>query len=146
MDGNDISAFTTSRQAVVWEGLLATPKPGRYAEFQRSRCLKSERWDVWLSLWVPRELPLKSMIDQHNRLGIATDVYTFTHWGVVDAIEDWLARKGASCRVFFYTDTTELLGDLRFNRSIKRVLTADQDTAADIGIRAMCTTPDKAWS
>lgn len=146
MQGNDIGAFSTARQAVVWEGLLALPKPGRINEFNRKRLAKAERWDDWLALWDPAEVPLKIMIDQHNRLGITTDVYTMTNHGLVDPIENWLIRKGASCRVFFYENVHELVDDLKYNRSIHRVLCADQDMSADIGIRAMCVDTEKGWA
>lgn len=146
MDGNDIGAFTTSRQAAVWEGLLATTKQGRFNEFHRKRLAKAQRWDDWLTLWEPQEVALKTMVYQHNRMGIATDVYTFIDEGLVDPLEHWLARKDVSCKVFYYPNRKDLIEDLRYNRSVQRVLCGDQDLAADIGIRAMCVGKGKGWS
>lgn len=145
MQGNDIRPFSTSRQAVLWEGLLAVPLPGKINEVRRARALKRESWDLWISLWKTSELPMKKLIDDQERRGIDTDVYTFMGPGAIDVIDAWLTRKGISCRVFCFHDVFDLREDLKYNRSIQRVIVPDEDLAANIGIRAMVCSPDRVW-
>ena len=88
---------------------------------------------------------MKKLIDDQERLGIDTDVYSFMGSGAADVIDAWLVRKGVSCRVFCYHDVFDLREDLKFNRSIQRVIVPTDELAAEIGIRAMVSSPDRAW-
>lgn len=147
MQGNDIAAFTDSRQATMFEGVLATP-PVRTLAKLREKTLTGdteEAWEQRLKLWSPATMSLKSLADHVNRLGIMTEVYTFLSWHAVDPIGKWLVRKGLSVPVYYYADAKELSYDLTINRSIRRVFTASADDAQVLGIRSTVTTPDRAW-
>ena len=85
MQGNDISEYAAIAQGVVFDGLLATPPEGAKAileTIQRRR----NNWDAVFRLWEPNDMPLRALSDSVNRLGLGTDIYTFTDADAVDAI------------------------------------------------------------
>lgn len=146
MQGNDISAFVEARQGTMFEGVLANPPVTLKSRFKDALASRSDDWEKRLPLWTPSTLPLKSLSDCVNRLGIATDVYTFLGPEAVDPIEKWLIRKGISVPVYWYPDVADLAFDLTFNRSIRVVYTASHDDAMVLGMRATVVSPERAWS
>lgn len=147
MQGNDISAFIDSRQATMFEGVLAVPPMKALTKF-REKVLTGdteESWENRLRFWTPCTMPLKSMVDYVNRLGVMTEVYTFLSENAVDPISKWLIRKGVSVPVYYYPSVVELAFDLTFNRSIRRVFTSSSEDAQVLGIRSTVVTTEKAW-
>lgn len=147
MQGNDISAFIEARQATMFEGVLALP-PVKTLTKLRERVTTGDSEETWtqrLKLWTPATMPLKSLADHVNRLGIMTEVYTFLSESAVDPINKWLVRKGISVPVYYYSNVSELAYDLTFNRSIRRVFTASTEDAQVLGIRSTVVTSDRAW-
>ena len=140
MQGNDIGTFGDTGQGVVFENLLASPPARKF--FERT----ISDWDKELSKWKPHELPLKALIDTSDRLGVNTEIYTFLGFDAVDAIENWLLRKGISLPVFSYANVEDLAYDLRFKRSVRNIYVPDQEQAAVIGIRATVVDTKKAWT
>lgn len=149
MQGNDISAFTDSRQGTMFEGVLANPPVGKSFKVLKERMFTGDTEEVWsnrLNLWTPSTFPLKSLSDQVNRLGVMTEVYTFLSPNAVDPISKWLIRKGISVPVYYFESVAELAYDLSFNRSIKRIMTASAEDAQVLGLRSTVVSPDKAWA
>lgn len=142
MEGNDLMNYDTRGYGIMFEGVLASPPEKNLFNVFRN---EYKDWDKHISRWRPNELPLKSMIDTTNRLGIGCEVYTFISEDAVDPIERWLIRKGVSVPVFYYEDAKFLEYDLRFNRSIRTVLVADEEDAKIIGIRARVVPSDRGW-
>jgi hypothetical protein len=140
MQGNDIGSFSDVGQGVIFEELLASPPPKRL--FNRT----DSDWDKELSKWKPHDLPLKALIDTSDRLGVSTEVYTFLGTDAVDAIENWLLKKGISLPVFSYANIDDLAYDLRFKRSVRIIYVPDQEQAAAIGMRATVVDNRKAWT
>jgi hypothetical protein len=145
MLGNDISEYATTGQGIVFDGLLAKPPTGSKTlleTIQRRR----NNWDAVLRLWEPNDLPIKALSDSINRLGIGTDVYTFIHPDVVDAMDRWLTRKGISTPVYYYESAEMLEYDLRFQRAVRIIYTSDEAVSQVLGIRSTVVGPDKAWT
>lgn len=140
MQGNDIAGFNVIGQGVIFEGLLASPPERRL--FQRV----DKDWNKELKKWKPHDLPLKALIDTSDRLGVDTEVYTFLGDDAVDAIENWLVRKGVSLPVYGYNSAEELSYDLRFKRSVRTIFVPEQEQASIIGIRATVVDSKKAWT
>lgn len=140
MQGNDISVSQDAGQGVIFEGLLANPPDRRYNIFKRM----TETSEKEIRNWKPNELCVKALIDTSDRLGVSTEVYTFLPYA--DEIESWFFRKGISLPVFYYSSIEELAYDLRFKRSIRRILVPTEEQAAVIGIRATVVDPKKAWT
>lgn len=149
MQGNDISAFTDSRQGTMFEGVLANPPAGRSFRILKEKISVSDSEEMWadrLTRWIPSTFPLKSLSDQVNRLGVMTEVYTFLSPNAVDPIGKWLIRKGVSVPVYYFESVAELAYDLSFNRSIVRIMTASPDDAQVLGLRSTVVSADKAWA
>lgn len=145
MLGNDISEYASTGQGIVFDGLLASPPEGRRAVLENIQ-RRRNNWDAVLRMWTPNDLPLKSLSDSVNRLGIGTDVYTFIHPEAVDAIDQWLVRKGISTPVYYY-ETPELLEyDLRFQRAVRIIYTSNEEVGKVLGIRSTVSPPDRAWT
>jgi len=142
MQGNDLMSYDTRGFAIVFEGVLASPPKEKVIQLFRKAL---DDWDKMIPRWVPNELPLKSLIDTSDRLGIGCEVYTFLSPGAVDPIDRWLIRKGISVPVYYYEDAAWLEYDLRFKRSIRTVLVGDDETARVIGIRARVVPTDRGW-
>lgn len=140
MQGNDIAQFNVIGQGVVFEGLLASPPERRL--FQRA----DKDWNKELRKWKTHDLPVKALIDTSDRLGVDTEVYTFLGDDAVDAVENWLVRKGVSLPVYGYNSVEELAYDLRFKRSVRTIFVPEQEQAAIIGIRATVVDSKKAWN
>jgi hypothetical protein len=145
MQGNDISEFASIAQGVVFDGLLASPPEGGRA-FLESVQRRRNNWDAVIRMWEPNDMPLKALSDCVNRLGLGTDVYTFTHPDAVDAIDRWLIRKGINCPVYYYESPEMLEYDLRFQRAVRIIYTSDEEIARTLGIRSTVVSPDKAWT
>lgn len=142
MEGNDLMNYDTRGYGIMFEGVLASPPKERLLPIFKKA---TNDWESLIPKWVPNELPLKSMIDTTNRLGIGCEVYTFLSPDAVDPIDKWLIRKGVSVPVHYYEDAKYLEYDLRFKRSILTVLVADADDAAILGIRSRMVAPDRGW-
>lgn len=145
MQGNDLSSFTSRSQATMFEGVLANPPEG-LAKVKASFLLRNEKWDSYLRLWEPNTLPIKSLSDSINRLGIGTEVYTLLPPQVAEAIDKWLIKKGISTNVIAYQDIKELVYDLSINRGITQVYVADQEHYKLIGPRATVVSSKTAWA
>jgi hypothetical protein len=142
MEGNDLINYDVRGYGIMFEGVLATPPDPKLLDVIRKR---RDGWDKIIPRWHANELPLKSMIDTTNRLGIGCEVYTFLSPDAVDPIDRWLIRKGISVPVSYYEDAKFLEYDLRFNRSIRTVLVGNQDDAMILGMRARVTASDRGW-
>jgi hypothetical protein len=145
MEKNDLFSFTSKSQATMFEGVLASPPEG-IAKVKANYFLRSEKWDQYLRMWEPNTLPIKSLSDAVNRLGIGTEVYTLLPPQVADAIDRWLIKKGISTNVVAYQDIKELVYDLNINRGITKVYVADQEHYKMIGFRATVVSPKTAWT
>jgi hypothetical protein len=141
MQGNDIGEYWYKGQGVVFEGVLASPPETLIAKLYKQR----NNWEKYIGLFTPHEMPLKAMIDSSSRLGIATDVYTFTNPAAVEPINTWLLRKGISVSVMYYSSVEELSYDLQFQRSIRTIYVGTDEQAAVIGIRSHVVDKKKAW-
>lgn len=141
MLGNDISEFYSPGQGVIFEGLLAVPPARRIF-----RNPNISDWRKELRKWKPNELPLKALIDTSDRLGISSEVYTFLDELAVEAIDDWLLRKGISVPIYHYQNVDELAYDLKFKRSIRTIYVPLQEQAFTIGLRSQVVDPKKAWT
>jgi hypothetical protein len=139
MQGNDISVDYDSGQGIIFEGLIANP-PEKVLNIFKKQTVSEKS----IKNWRPNELCLKALIDTSDRLGISTEVYTFLPYA--EEIESWFFRKGISIPVYHYTNIEELAYDLRFKRSIRRILVPTQEQASIIGIRATVVDPQKAWT
>lgn len=143
MERNDIASISTLEQATIFEGVIASPPP-----VSPKYLLAKTRndWDKIIPMWVPNDLPMRSLSDCVNRLGIGTDVVTFLSPDAVEPIYQWLVRKGVSTPVMWYPSATEYYNDVRYNMGLKVVYVADQEDAAIIGMRARVVSPATAWS
>jgi len=145
MQGNDLSSFTARSQATMFEGVLASPPEG-IAKVKASFYLRNEKWDSYLRLWQPNTLPIKSLSDSVNRLGIGTEVYTLLPPQVADAIERWLIKKGISTNVVAYQDIKELAYDLSINRGINQIYVSEYEHYKLLGLRATVVSSKTAWA
>ena len=145
MLGNDIQEYAPLSQALVFEGLIASPPSGASKALVVLRRRRND-WDGVLRTWVVHELPLKALADSITRLGIGTDIYTFLDPEAADAIDRWLMRKGISTSVYFYESPEMLEYDLRFQRAVRVIYTADEEVAKVLGFRAQVVSPDRAWT
>ena len=144
MERGDIGTGARIGQACVFEGVLASRPTGAAAIRERFYANRGS-WDSALKLWKPNDLPLKSLIDSSERMGIATDIITFLSHDATEPIYQWLLRKGVTLAVTHY-DTPELYEqDLRYNRAIKVVYVPDKEIAYTLGMRATVVSPDSAW-
>lgn len=145
MQGNDLLDFSSVTQGVIFEGVLATPPTNPVASTKAAFFKNRENWKAYLRLWLPNDLPLKSMIDSAMRLGVGTNVYTFISQGFAEEVDMWLMRKGISVEVLYYESVEELAYDLRFQRQLRTIYTATEEQAAVIGIRSHVVDQKKAW-
>lgn len=145
MQGNDITDYAALAQAVVFEGLLASPPEGAKGLLENLQ-RKRGNWEGALRTWEPHDMPLKALSDSVNRLGIGTDVYTFLHEDAVEVIDKWLVRKGISTSIYFYPTVELLEYDLRFQRAIRTIYVANQDHAQILGMRATVIGSHQAWT
>lgn len=144
MEAGDIGVSSRIGQACVFEGVLASPPIG-VALIKEKYHIRRGSWDDALKLWTPNELPLKSLIDSSERMGIATDIITFLDADATEPMYRWLVRKGIHLAVVHY-DTPELYAeDLKFNRGIKVVYTPNKEIAYTLGMRATVVSPKSAW-
>lgn len=145
MEGNDLMPYTGISQATMFEGVLASPPQKVLQKVTCKRLAAKGDWDEALRLWTPNEMPIKSLADCTNRLGIGTDVYTYLPPESVDAIGRWLVRKGISVGVYAYADLSDLLADFRLNRAVRVLFTSSYDDACLLGPRATVVTASQAW-
>jgi len=144
MLGNDIQSYDDVGYGVIFEELLASPPEG-IKGIGSALYQARNNWDRVLNLWKPNDLPLKSLYDTTNRLGIGAEVYTFLSMDAIDAIDNWLQRKGMSLPVLYYKNVEELEYDLRFKRSVRTIFVPHKEQASVLGIRATVSSPTSAW-
>jgi hypothetical protein len=144
MEKGDIGYIQSPTQACLFEGLLASPPPDKKG-LRSLLSKKPDNWDEALKLWVPHELPLKSLIDTTNRLGIVTYVFTLLGDDSVDAIYRWLLKKGVACPVEAYPNIETIRDDLKYNRRLSTLYVAEEEHAKVVGIRATVVSPISAW-
>ncbi len=144
MEKNDIAPFYTNTIACWFEGLLMTPRfePEKekkrklfsFRKEEEDQPLTEERYiQAAVRSWQPNELPLKSVIHLTNQLSIGVDVYTYLDPIFHEAIEGWLARKGAHVNVYHYDDVDHLWSDLKYNRDVHTLFTPYEEDARKIG-------------
>ncbi len=147
MEGNDIGSWAVSHQGVVFEGVLASQPHRRMPAFRNSLLAgRATNWESFIANWKANDIPLKSMINCVNRLGIKTSVYTFLAEEAVDPIERWLARKGVASTCLFYSSPKLLAQDLIYDRSVHTVYVPTVELARELGLRATVVGPDTHWS
>lgn len=144
MFGNDIQSYEDVGYGVVFEELLASP-PGGIKGIGSSLYKARNNWNRVLNLWDSNDLPLKSLYDTTHRLGIGAEVYTFLAIDAVEAVDNWLQRKGMSLPVLYYKNVGELEYDLRFKRSVRTIFVPHQEQAFVLGLRATVSSPTSAW-
>lgn len=145
MQGNDIASFSPTAQGLVFDGLLASKPSGAKAVLESVQQRRGN-WDGVLRLWEPHDIPIKVLSDCVNRLGLGTDVYTFIHPEIVDALDRWLVRKGISTPVYYYESPEMLEYDLRFSRAVRIIYTSDESVAQILGPRATVATTERGWT
>lgn len=145
MERGDIGAFATLSQACLFEGLLAQPPTSFKSKVLGRIRVGTNDWDSALKLWKPYDLPVKSLIDSVERLGVATMVFTFLGEDTVEPIYRWLLRKGVSTSVESYPSVADFVEDLRFNMSIRNVFVPTDEYYRQIGIRASVVNPNTSW-
>lgn len=144
MERGDISIGSAIGQAALFEGVLAKPPTG-VASVKEKYYQRRGAWDEAIKLWTPNDLPLKSLIDSVERLGISTDVITFLSVDAVEPIYRWLVRKGVTTPVYYYEDAEAYAVDLKYNRAIRVVYVPTKEVAYTLGMRATVVSPDAAW-
>ncbi len=144
MERGDIAISSGVGQASIFEGVIASP-PSGVSLVKEKFYIRRNDWDAALGLWTPNELPLKSLIDSVERLGISTEVITFLSVDAVDPIYRWLLRKGVTTPVYFYENVEAYAEDLKYNRAIKVVYAPNKDVAYSLGMRATVVNPESAW-
>jgi len=146
MERGDIGDFFISAQACVFEGLLASPPTTKKFDRLKSEFyIRQGKWDAALALWVPHELPIKSLVHHLRVLGIVTEVVTFLDAEAQEAVYRWLLRKGISVNVTYYPSVAEYVADLKYMPGIRAVYVPDSDMAFNIGIRAVTSSPTTSW-
>jgi len=144
MERGDIAIGSYVGQATLFEGVLATPPTGLTSVKEKFYIRKND-WDSAMNLWRPNDLPLKSLIDSVERLGISTDVITFLSPEAVEPVYRWLVRKGVTTPVYFYENAESYADDLKYNRSVRVVYVPNKEIAYTLGMRATVVGPDAAW-
>lgn len=141
MERGDIAVYERPERACIFEGLLAVPPHKLKTFFKRE-----EDAETSLKKWKANELPLKSLIDGTNRLGIHTQVVTLLGPDMEEPVYQWLLRKGVSCSVHAYGSLAEAIEDFKYNRALHTIMVPDQEMAAQIGLRAKVVSPTTTWS
>lgn len=141
MEGGDIADYSAPERACLFEGLLAEPP----TKIKRLAYLSKDAQDN-LKGWRANELPLKSLIDSTNRLGIHTHVFTLLGPTMEEPIYQWLLRKGVACTVYGYATLEDAMEDFKYNRGLHTIYVPTQDLAHRIGIRAKVVSPSAPWS
>ncbi len=144
MEKGDIGNIQSPTQACIFEGLLASP-PAEKKGLRSFISKKTLNWDDTLKLWLPNEMPLKSLIDTTNRLGIVTYVFTLLGEDAADPVYRWLLRKGVACPVESYPDIESIRDDLKYNRRLNTLYVPKEEYAQVVGIRAKVVSPVSVW-
>lgn len=144
MFNNDIQSYDDVGYGVVFEELLAS-SPDGFKGIGSALYQARNNWERVLRLWNSNDLPLKSLYDTTHRLGIGAEVYTFLSEDAVEAVDNWLQRKGMSLPVYYYKTVNDLEYDLRFKRSVRTVFVPHQEQASILGIRATVSSTTSAW-
>jgi hypothetical protein len=144
MQSNDIGVYERIGQATMFEGVIASPPAG--TKKLKSKLYEGRNdWESVIQLWTPNDLPLRSLIDCVNRLGLGTEVITFISPDAVEPIYNWLTRKGVQTSVLYYEDIESYNDDFKYNRGVKVFYTANYEDAKVLGMRATVVSPNSAW-
>lgn len=142
MERGDIATYVAPERACLFEGLIAEPP----TKLHRLLNLVDKDATDDLKRWKANEMPLKSLIDSTNRLGIHTQVFTLLGPFMEEPIYHWLLRKGVSCSVYGYTNINDALDDFKYNRGLNTIYVPTTELAHTIGIRAKVVSPSTSWS
>lgn len=149
MEKGDIGVSVHKHVACMFEGLLmrrlevAPEKRGLLSRFKKEEDLTEEEYiKRETRLWRPNEMPIKSVNHMINKMGIGVEVYTFLDPLYTDAIEHWLARKGADVQVYAYYDLNDLYEDFKLNRDVHTFFTTSEEDAKLLGMRSTVVLPD----
>lgn len=147
MEKNDIAPTTQSHVACMFEGLLiqealVMDEPKRRLWRKAPDLNEDQHVEQIARMWRANEMPLKSVIHLVNQLDVGVEVYTYLDYDFHDAIEHWLARKGAAVQVYHYQSVDDLYEDFRFNRDVHTLFTPYPHEAALLGMRATVVSPE----
>lgn len=145
MERNDIQSDAPIKQACLFEGVLAGPPSKNVQKLRAAKAVRQNEWHRYIGMWVPYELPIKSLVDSVNRRGVGVEVYTFLSYGVEDAIERWLARKGVSVPVYQFENIYDLQAEMKYHSTSMKVHVATEEQAQLLGLRARVASPHKEW-
>jgi|TARA_Y100000296_G_C5077558_1_gene208168 hypothetical protein len=145
VEGNDIQTFAPIQQACLFEGVLASPPSKTITKMRASKALRQHEWNRYIGMWLPHEMPLKSLVDSVRRRGIGVEVYTCLPSGTEDAIDQWLFRKGVSVPVYHFDDITEIAAEMKYHSPSMRVHVATDEQAQVLGLRARVASPHSEW-
>ncbi len=139
MERGDIAIYELPQRACLFEGLIAVPAKNRF--FKRRSSDEVTR----LKGWTANELPLKTLIDQTNRLGFTTAVFTTLGTHMEDDVYRWLLRRGVSCPVYAFDSLEEAIEAYRFNFSFHTIYVPTTELAHAFGMRATAVDPSTSW-
>jgi hypothetical protein len=144
LEKGDIAVFERPTRACIFEGLLASPPS---TSKKLLNVFNSKDPGVkGLKSWTANELPLKSLVDSFNRLGIPTFVFSLLGDDMEEPIYNWLVRRNAAVPVFCYNTIEEVQEELKYNRNLHVIYVTEQDHAAVLGMRAKVVLPTAPWS
>jgi hypothetical protein len=139
MERGDIAIYERPERACLFEGLIASPTKRRVFKFRPNDDITT------LKGWVAHELPLKTLIDQTNRLDITTAVFTTLGTHMEDDVYRWLTRRGVSCPVYAFDSLAEAVEAYRYNFSFHTIYVPTTELAQMFGIRATAVDPLTSW-
>jgi hypothetical protein len=145
VEGNDIQTFAPIQQACLFEGVLASPPSKTVTKMRASKALRQHEWNRYIGMWLPHEMPLKSLVDSVRRRGVGVEVYTCLPSGTEEAIDKWLFRKGVSVPVYRFDDITEIAAEMKYHSPSMRVHVATDEQAQVLGLRARVASPHSEW-
>ena len=145
MERNDIQSDAPIKQACLFEGVLAAPPVKSIQKMRAAKAIRQHEWHRYIGMWLPYEMPLKSLVDSVNRRGVGVEVYTCLTSGVEDAIDRWLARKGVSVPVYQFESIYEIHAEMKFHSPSMRIHVATEEQAQLLGLRARVASPHKEW-
>ena len=145
MERNDIQTNAPIKQACLFEGVLAAPPVKSIQKMRAAKAIRQHEWHRYIGMWLPYEMPLKSLVDSVNRRGGGVEVYTCLTSGGEDAIDRWLARKGVSVPVYQFESIYEIHAEMKFHSPSMRIHVATEEQAQLLGLRARVASPHKEW-
>ena len=139
MEKGNIAEHHRYERACIFENLLANPP-------------KTPKWfpsrsdaDNPLKGWTANELPLKSVIDSTNRLGLPLAVITLLGVDMEDPIYRWLLKRGVACTVLAFDGLEDALEAFKYNQWFRTIYVPTEELAQIIGIRSTVVSPSAAF-